>query len=932
MTLRSPFLTTLTALAALLTGCATVSAPPAQTTAATDNTANSADNSAAFADVAIAYQKHILPNGLTLLIHEDHKAPIVAVNIWYHVGSKDEQPGRTGFAHLFEHLMFNGSEHFNDEYFRPLEAAGATQMNGTTWFDRTNYFQNVPTNALDLALWMESDRMGHLLGVVDQARLDEQRDVVLNEKRQGENQPYGKLRDILASATYPAGHPYSWTTIGSEADLKAATLEDVRQWFKTHYGAANATLVIAGDVNPDEVKAKVEHYFGDIPAGPPIARHNAWTAKMSGEKRMTVQDRVPQTRLQKIWNVPGFCDAQANLLSVAADVLGSGKNSRLYKRLVHDEQLATSVSVSLSPLEIASQFKIDVMIQPGADAAAAERALDEELQTFLRDGPSAEELARVRSTTFASAIRGLERVDGFGGKSAQLAQYQVYCGTPDRYTEELREIRDATPPQVRAIAHDWLADGVFVLTVEPIPEYTAAASGADRSALPPLGDTPDLHLPPLQRATLSNGLKVMLAERHEAPIVQASLLFNAGFAADPAARAGLARLTLDLLDEGSGDQNALQIAARAEALGAQISSYSTLDHSIVAVNALRAQLEPSLDLFTDVLLKPRFDNADLERLRAKQLAAIAQEQASPMGIASRVYPALIYGQNHPYANPRSGTGNPDSVKQISGDDIRAFYAQWLRPDNATLLIVGDTTLAQIVPLLEARLKNWHAPQVAAPHKTLPSVELPQRPRVFLVNRSGADQTLILAAHLAPEKSDADDLAMTLANTALGGNFVSRLNMNLREDKHWSYGAFTSLGNSQGQRPFVAYAPVQADKTIESMREMQRELSQARAQNPFSASEVDYARNSLTRALPGNNETASDVASSYAFTLYHHLPDDYWNHYVDQLQALTPAQVNRAASKLIQPQALTWVIVGDLAKIEAPIRQLGWGEVEVLPAQ
>jgi zinc protease len=890
-----------------------------------------AASTAELPDVRIDYRRHVLDNGLTLLIHEDRKAPIVAVNLWYHVGSKDERPGRTGFAHLFEHLMFNGSENFNDEFFRPLEPAGATKMNGTTWFDRTNYFQNVPTSALDLTLWLESDRMGHLLGAIDQAKLDEQREVVLNEKRQAENRPYGKVWEMISQAAYPAGHPYSWSPIGSYEDLGAATLDDVKAWFNEHYGAANAVLVIAGDVDADEVKKKVEHYFGDIPSGPVRKRHAAWVAKMSGDKRIVLQDRVPQTRIVKVWNVPGFCESEANLLGIAAGVLGDGKNSRLYERLVYRDRIATSVGVGMGPFEIGSQFLIDVMVAPDADAAAAERAVDEELARFLRDGPTEDELERLRVKTFAQAIRGLERVDGFDGKSATLAQYQVYCGSPERYTDELREIRAAQPQTVRDIARHWLADGVLTLTVEPFPEYTVAASSADRSRLPALGEAPDLNLPPLQRAQLSNGLKLVLAERHDAPVVQLSLIADGGYAADAGIKAGTARLALDLLDEGAGDDDALALAARAERLGAQISAGSSLDTSFLNLNALRLRLEPSLDVFADVLLRPRFAADDLERLRQQQLAAIRQEKAQPLGLATRLYPRLIYGEDHAYGMPRSGTGNEDSVQAITLDDLRGFYSRWLRPDTATLLLVGDTTLEEIVPLLEQRLGGWQAPDSPPPAKQLADVALPEQPRLFLVNRTAAEQTLILAAHVAPPRSDPEDLAMQVANTVLGGNFVSRLNMNLREDKRWSYGASTGLSGAKAQRPFYAYAPVQSDKTVESLREIRRELEAIRGRAPITADELAFARDSLVRSLPGENETAGDVAQSYTSVLVHELPDSYWNDYVDDIGALQLSQVNAAVQRLVQPQGLTWVIVGDLARIEQPVRALGWGEVSVLDA-
>jgi len=886
----------------------------------------------ALPEVRIAYQKHILGNGLTLILHEDHKAPVVAVNVWYHVGSKDERPGRTGFAHLFEHLMFNGSEHHNDEFFRPLEAIGATKMNGTTWYDRTNYFQNVPVNALDLTLWLESDRMGHLLGVINQPRLNEQREVVLNEKRQGENEPYGKVEDLVAAATYPAGHPYSWTTIGSEEDLKAASLEDVKQWFRDHYGAANAVLVIAGDIKPDEVKTKVEKYFGDIAPGPALKRQSEWVAKMSGEKRATLQDRVPQARLYKIWNVPGHCADDNNRLGIAAAVLADGKNSRLYQRLVYREQAATSVNIGIGPFEIGSQFALDVMVKPGGDIRAVEKAVDEELRRFLDEGPTEDELARVKTKVFASEVRGLERLDGFGGKSAKLAEYQVYCGSPDRYFELLESVKTASTAEVREAAKTWLSDGVFVLDVEPIPEFTAAKSGADRSKLPTAGAPPALKLPPLQRDQLSNGLKIVLAERHEAPVVQISLMADAGYAADQGIRAGTAKLAMDMLDEGTNELDSLTIARRQEELGAVISAGSTLDTSAVGLNALTAKLTPSLDLYAEVLLNPSFPTKELERLRKLQLAAIQQEKAQPTGIATRLYPKLIYGEGHAYANPRSGLGYEDSVKAITVEDLRSFHQRWFRPDNATLLIVGDTTLAQIKPLLEKRLGGWRAPASAKPAKNLGEVALPAQPRVFLVNKTGAEQTLLMAAHLAPPKSDPDDLAMQTVVTALGGNFVSRLNMNLREDKHWSYGAFTTLRDALGQRPFVAYAPVQTDKTVESIREMQRELNELIGKRPLTAAELSFAKNSLVLSLPGENETAGELGRSYATILTYGLPDSYWNDYVTQVSGLSAATVESAARKLVQPQALTWVIVGDLAKIEAPVRALKLGDTQVLDTE
>ena len=882
-------------------------------------------------EINIPYEKHVLANGLTLILHEDHKAPVAAVNIWYHVGSKDERPGRTGFAHLFEHLMFNGSEHYNDEYFRPLEKAGATKANGTTWNDRTNYFQNVPVSALDLTLWLESDRMGHLLGAIDQKKLDEQRGVVQNEKRQGENAPYGKVDALIAAQTYPAGHPYSWTTIGSMEDLNAASLADVKEWFKAHYGAANATLVVAGDINPAEIRKKVELYFGDIAPGPVRERPLANVAKMVGEKRAVMQDRVPQPRLYKVWNIPGWAERDFTLLDIASDVLGNGKNSRLFKRLVYRDQTATGVSAGLNPFEIGSQLTLDVMVKAGGDVRAVERALDEELKALLRDGPTDEELDRIKVRTYAGMVRNLERVDGFGGKSSILAAGQVFAGSAEAYRQQLQWLREARSTDVRDAARRWLSDGVFVLDVEPFPEYKAAATGADRRQLPKTGTPPDLSLPMLQRDTLSNGLKLVLAERHQAPVVQFSLIVDAGLAADTTDRAGTAKLTLDMLDEGTQALDALQVAARAESLGARIGAGSIQDSSYISLDAIKARLADSLALYADVVLHPAFPDKELARLKPIRLAQIQQEKTEADGIAFRNYRRLIFGEGHAYANAGSGNGTEAVVQAMTTDDLRTFYRRWVRPDNATLLVVGDTTLAEVKPLLERHFAGWKAPAEPLPTKNVAPVKLPAHSRVFLINRTGAEQSVILAAHAAPPKSDPDDIAMTLANTTLGGLFTSRLNMNLREDKHWSYGASSGVVDARGPRPFYAYAAVQTDRTAESAREVLKELSDIRGKRQITATELRQAQDSQVLSLPGSAETTPEIASLFLNILTFGLPDSYYNELVRVTRAQTPDSAQAAIRKLVHPEALTWVIVGDLAKIEGPVRKLGLGEVKVLDA-
>jgi zinc protease len=880
-------------------------------------------------DINIPYQKYILPNGLTLIVHEDHKAPIVAVDIWYHVGSKDERPGRTGFAHLFEHLMFNGSENHNDEFMRPLLSAGATQLNGNTWLDRTTYFENVPVNALDLALWLESDRMGHLVGAIDQKKLDEQRGVVQNEKRERENQPYGKVYNLIAAATYPTGHPYSWTTIGSMEDLNAASLDDVKDWFKTYYGAANAVLVIAGDVQPADIKARVERYFGDIAAGPVLSHAQSWVAKMTGEKRATLQDRVPQARIYKTWNIPGYNTRDYATLQLVSDVLGEGKNSRLYKRLVYTDQIATTVSASVGPFEIGSQFELTATVKPGIDPQVVEKALDEELTRLLSTGPTREELERAKTSEYASFVRAVERIDGSGGKAAILGESQLYGGSPDFYKQSLRWMRDATAAEVQNAARAWLSDGVYVLNVQPFPDYHPVASDADRSKMPDVGTPPALALPPLARATLSNGLKVVLAERHEVPIVQLNLIVDAGHAADSLAKAGTANLALAMITNGTKTRDALQISARAEALGANLNAGSTLDTSFISLNAITSRLPESLELFSDVLLNPTFPQTELARLKVQSLAAIQQQKSQPRAIAQRLFPQLVYGEGHAYSSPFSGIGTEATVSAMTPEELRAFYGRWVRPDNATLLIVGDTTLARIRPLLEQRLSTWKAPDERLPAKQLGVVEPQPKPRVFLINRTGSEQSMVMAVELAPPRSAPDNVALETVNTILGGSFISRINMNLREEKHWSYGASSSLINAKGQRPFISSALVQTDKTADSMREMLKELHDLTTSRQPTDKEIRFAKDTLVRALPGRNETTTEVAGSYADILTFGLPDTYLNDFVGEVEALTPAQLQAAGAELVHPEALTWIVVGDLSVIETSVRKLDLGEVKVL---
>ena len=880
------------------------------------------------ADVDIPYTKYVLDNGLTLLVHEDRKAPIVSVNVWYHVGSKNEKPGKTGFAHLFEHLMFNGSENFNDDYFQAMERVGATNLNGTTNEDRTNYFQDVPRPALDVALWMESDRMGHMLGAVDQAKLDEQRGVVQNEKRQGENQPYAVSYELITKNTFPQGHPYSWTVIGEMEDLDTASLEDVHEWFRTYYGAANAVISIAGDIAPEEARELVERYFGSIPSGPPVARQQSWIARRTGEHRQKVEDRVPQARVMKVWNVPEWGTREAVLLDLATDVLAAGKSSRLYKRLVYEDQIATSATAYIQAQEIAGQVVVQATAHRDGKLADVEATLDEELRQFLQSGPTDDELARAKMDHKARFIRGAERIGGFGGKSDILARNEVYAGDPSHYKKMLAWAEAATAEGIRATAAEYLSDGVYVLEIHPAPERRVSESKVDRSKLPPASGFPEFTFPATSETELSNGLKVVHADVRSIPTLEMALIFDAGFAADQLGKLGLSRMTAEMLDEGTEGLSSLEISDEATRIGARISSSASLDTASVSLSVLSERLEESLDLLAEVVLRPSFPQQELDRLKRLRVAGIQQELAQPFTVGLRLLPGLIFGGDHAYAAPMTGSGTVESVTSLTRDDVVSFHRTWYRPSNATLVVVGDVPLATLRPMLEERFGGWSG-DGELPKLEIGKVAAADGRSVYVVDKPGALQSVILAGLPAPPTNNPDEISIEAMNSILGGSFTSRINMNLREDKHWAYGARSTLIDAVGPRLFMAYAPVQTDKTKESMVEMDRELRDILGPRPPEAEELEKAQRNRTLRLPGQYETKRAVLGALVKILKHGLPEDYFETYADRMRAVSLDDVEAAAEQIVRPDSVVWVVVGDLAEIEAGVRELGFADIRRL---
>ncbi|MET0270774.1 MAG: pitrilysin family protein, partial [Sphingomonas sp.] len=784
--------------------------------------------------VDIPYAQFTLPNGLRVIVHTDRKAPIVALSVWYHIGSKDEPAGKTGFAHLFEHLMFNGSENADEDFFKPLETVGATDLNGTTWFDRTNYFETVPTGALELALFLESDRMGHLLGAIDKTKLDNQRAVVQNEKRQGDNEPYGLVEYVQLETLFPAGHPYRHSTIGSMADLDRASLDDVKNWFRQHYGPNNAVLVLAGDIDAATARPLVERYFAAIPRGPETARPAVTVPSLPAPVDRVMKDRVATTRLYRNWAGPGVDDPDAVPLDIALTVIGGLSSSRLDNALVRQEKTAVGVSASLQPFEKVSIIEVSANVKPGGDAKAVATRMDALLADFLKTGPTADEVRRAATREVTGRINGLESVGGFGGKAVTLAEGAVYSNDPEKYRKDLAAYAAATPQSVLAAARKWLGRPALRLAVEPgerSPADLAAAGGsftapryyrdpkqggaaapaaalaqpagkADPTASPqpapvappsappapkqavgparaapavqPIGD---LVFPAIERTTLSNGIEVVLARRATVPTVRLAMVFDAGNAADPKAKLGTQALTLALLDEGTTTRGSIAIAEEQERLGATIGASAGMDSTSASLFALKPNLAPSLDLFADVVRNPAFAPAEVERIRAQLLARIASEKTQPGSIAARELPPLLYGAAHPYGIPFTGSGTEAGVKAATRADLIAFKDAWLRPDNAKIFVAGDVTLAELKPLLEQRFGAWTPVAGVAKGAKLFREDRMARPgRIVLIDRPGSPQSLILAGAVLPVKGADDPLALSTANEVLGGSFTSRLNM------------------------------------------------------------------------------------------------------------------------------------------------------------
>jgi len=884
---------------------------------------NATADDAISTQVDIPYESFQLDNGLTVLVHSDHSIPTVFVGMWYAVGSKDEPEGKTGFAHLFEHLMFQGTENREGEYFSPFTDAGATGMNGTTSQDRTNYYATVPSGALDMALWMESDRMSHLLGAVTQEALDEQRDVVKNEKRQRETRPYAQMSDKIREGLYPVGHPYRHSVIGSMEDLSAASLEDVHEWFNTYYGASNVVLVLAGDVTLDDAKTKVEHYFGAAPPGVPLSYPRKWVPELSGNREEVMYDRVGVTRIARVWALPGLNDKDTSLMYLVNDSLVGNKNSPLRKKLIDELQLATTVYGRAEGQVMSGEYSLTIDLKPGVTPEQVLSVVDETIAEYLETGPDAQIVENAKLGVNMYILGALETGSSIG---RLLAEGFLYSDDPLFVNQELEWLNAATADELKAVARRWLTRGHYQLTVEPFPEYANTASDVDRSAIPAVSASSRINFPDIATATLKNGMKLVVATRGSIPLVDLSIGLETGSLAAPADAPGLSSFVFGLMDKGTKRLDANELAAAKDKIGMSGQFQDGVERSSYNYRILRSNLDSSLELAADMLRNPTFPQDELDKYKARVSAYLANLEKAPSRAARSLFERAIYGAK----TPMGAVWTPELLQQVDRDKLNAYRAAELTPDKVTIYMIGDIGIEDATAAVNRAFGRWNAKSTMAVREIGDAAE--PKSRVILVDHPGAASSTIIAGHAIPPYDEKSWTEVSIMNRVLGGAFESRLNMNLREDKGWSYGYYSGIRtNTSGDMTISSSGQVQTDKTAESMQEILNEMTGFVAADPASEDEVGRVKLNRTRSLPGLFSTNRGFLNSIARSDSYGLPFDYAASAADRIDAVTVDGVRSRAKTLLDPGKLTWLITGDLEKIEDSVRALEYGDIEVWDA-
>ena len=894
---------------------------------------------------AIQSEKITLSNGLDVILHEDHSIPLVAVNVWYHVGSKDEEVGRTGFAHLFEHIMFEGSKHHNSSHFEPLQKIGAN-LNGSTTTDRTNYWEDVPSNYLELALWLEADRMGFLLDAVDQQRFDIQRDVVKNERRQSyENRPYGMAFGQIQEALFPLPHPYNWMTIGPQEDLDAATLDDVKDFFRRYYSPSNGSLAVAGDFQREHALELINRYFGDLPPGPPLARKGRRDSALGGRVELEMRDKVSLPRLYVAWPAPADMDEDDAPVDILQGVLSDGLSSRLHRSLVYDQQIAQSASVRYHAAEISGQFVVQVTAAEGRNLDEIEAALEAELDRLRTEPPTEEEILRVKNRVEASHHRQLSRIGGFGGRADQLNHFNVMGGDPDMVNTSLDRYLAVQREDVVRVSQTLLGDSQVRLRVLPEAPLKPTVSGVDRWVMPQAAPEPVFTPPTPVRHRLSNGMGVTVVERRGQPIVTFALVFGAGATADPQALPGLTSFTAQMITEGTKSRSSQEIAEAFEFIGARINSDSRREYTLLSTETLSKHWSTALELVADLVKRPTFPEHELERVRREHLTDLRRGKDDPTVVAERLMARLVFPPDSGYGHYVLGT--EASTAKLGRQDLQDLFKRTYIPAQATLIVVGDVVLDEVIKQAEAHFSDWSSPfhngaatptalgsdsltadatdnpTTPATQSVIPATQhvIPAQAGIYLVDHPRAAQSVIRALQPTIPRQHADYFGMTLVNYVFGGQFSARLNQNLREDKGYSYGYHSSINWYRGPSLMASGGSVQTAVTKEALQETLREFHEIQTTRLITSEELEAARGGILQGYPASFERSAMVLNHLIQMLVFDLPDDYFHTVAPSIKAVTLEGARRVAAERLLPNNLQVLVVGDCQTIEPGLREL-----------
>lgn len=907
------------------------------------------------ASLSVDYEKYELENGLDVILHKDSSDPIVSLAIQYGVGSNREKTGRTGFAHLFEHMLFQESENVpQDQFFKTVQDAGGT-LNGGTWKDGTIYYETVPNNALETILWLESDRMGFLINTVTESAFENQQEVVQNEKRQRvDNNPYGHTNWVLDKNIYPEGHPYNWQVIGELVDLQSATVDDVREFYDRFYGPNNATLVLAGDFDTAEAKAMVEKYFGEIKKRQDVPRLKPQPVTIPETKRLFHEDNFAQApQLHMVWPTLEQYTDDAYALDFLSEILSSGKKAPLYKVLVEDKKLTSRTTAYNNSQEIAGEFHIIITGNTGVDLDAVEAGINEGMALFETEGVTDRDVERIKAGLETSFYNGISSVQG---KAFQLASYNVFAGSPDFITQDIENIKKVTKEDVMRVYNTYIKGKPFIMTsfvpkgqLDLIAENSTKApiveeeikenvttevkeletevvktpSKIDRTVAPETGASPALSVPASWTTTLDNGMKVFGIEQNEVPTVNFSLVIDGGHLLDDVAKNGVANLMSDIMMEGTANKTPAELEEEIELLGASINMFTTRESIVIRGNTLVRNFDKTLDLVEEILLEPRWDEAEFARIKTATVNGIKRSDANPNAVAGRVYARVLYGDDHIFAYPTSGT--VASVESLTMDDVKNYYNKYISPSVSKFHVVGKINQNKTMASLNDLNTKWAAKEVTIPE--FPVTNNRDKSSLLFVDIPNAKQSVINIGNIGLARTDKDFYSAEVMNYSLGGAFNGVVNMILREEKGYTYGARTRFSGSKIPGTFTASSSVRTNTTGESVQIFKDEI--AKYKNGIAQEDLDFTKNALIKSNARRFETQFALLGMLQERSAYDLPANYIEGEEATVRAMTLEQHKALANKYLNESQMAYLVVGDAATQYAQFEKMGFDEVKML---